>query len=697
MQLQLSLSVADRLHETLLVRGEPLDAVEAARLLIASPEAPASLCREILSALVAHDRRFCWDSGPASQLSLCQWEAADPHLVDVPFVALDLETTGARAGTAKITEIGAVRIEGLREVGHFSTLVNPLRPIPPMITHLTGITQEMVAGAPHIEEVIPEFLQFLEGAVVIAHNAPFDVGFLNYELQRLKGRKLGEGAVDTLPLARALAPGLPNYRLHTVAEALGAPVTACHRALADAQAAAHVFVTLAGRLEEQGITRLGELRTYLSPSARLAMDKLHLTRDLPRSPGTYRFVDKDGRVLYVGKADRLAERVRSHFVADGQYTRKVRQAARLVERIDWDEACTPLEAVVYEHRLLLEHRPSHNLHGTRPETYAYIKVGGSRAGLGLSMSSRAPRWLDGGEQPARSSGPRSSDSQSPRAPLLMGPFRGRTRLHAALDLLQRCYPIRRCPQRVEGRPCARADRNRCLAPCSGDPAVQWEHDALVLQIVDWLAGRADTGLPDPLELADGVMKSLARQRHHEEARRVKEAREHLQSICRSYTLLAEARGLRFAALWPHMGNGDGPAIRLNLIWNGMLQDPVWLHPARLEEEIRAILDGAAQDERRVQPSGAAMFDGSQPPGAGAPGPGPGTAGASLVAVPQRDLDLLLAVRHWYYETDYALKVPLPGPEAGTDEWEQARICLANKARALLTPGPVPGERTGSAV
>lgn len=690
MQLQLSLNVADRLHETLLVRGEPLDAVEAARLLIASPEAPAALCREILSTLVAHDRRFCWGSGPAPQLSLRQWEAPDPHLADVSFVALDLETTGARAGIAKITEVGAVRIEGLREVGHFSTLVNPLRPIPPMITHLTGITQEMVVGAPRIEEVIPELLQFLEGAVVIAHNASFDVGFLNYELQRLKGRRLGEGAVDTLPLARALAPGLPNYRLHTVAEALDAPVTACHRALADAQAVAHVFVTLAGRLEGQGVTRLSELRAYRSRSSRLATDKLHLTRDLPQSPGTYRFVDKDGCVIYVGKADRLAEGVRSHFVAGGQYTRKVRQAARLVERIDWDEDYTPLEAVVYEHRLLLKHRPSHNPHGTRPETYAYIKVGRSRAGLGLSMSSRAPRWLDSEERPTGSSGLRS-----PRAPLLMGPFRGRTRLRAALDLLQRCYPIRRCPQRVEGRPCARADRKRCLVPCSGDPAAQREHDALVLQIVDWLAGRTDTSLPDPLELADGVIKSLSRQRRHEEARRVKEACGHLQSICRSYTLLVEARGLRFAALWPHMGNGDSPAIRLNLIWDGMLQDPVWLHPARLEEEIQAALDRATQDGQGMQPSGATISGGSQSPGAGGPGSGTFTAGASLVAVPQKDLDLLLAVRRWYCETDYTLKTLLPGPEAGTDEWEQARICLANKARALLTPGAVPGERVGS--
>ncbi len=354
-------------------------------------------------------------------------------------------------GPSKITEIGAVRIEGFREVEHFSTLVNPLRPIPPMITQITGITQEMVADAPRIEEVIPELLEFLRGAVVVAHNAPFDVGFLNYELQRLKGRRLGEGAIDTLPLARALAPGLPNYRLHTVADALGAPVAACHRALADAQAAGHVFVTLVGRLQEQGITRLGEVRAYANPSSRSALEKLYLTRDFPKCPGTYRFVDKDGKILYVGKADRLRERVRSHFVASADHARKVRQAVRMVERIDWDETCTPLEAMVREQQLILEHRPSCNLHGTRPETYAYIKAGGPGPGLNLFISSRAPKWLSS-DRPALPA----------RQPLIIGPFRGRTRLHAALDLLQRCYPIRRCPT-AAGRSPLRARRPRSLS------------------------------------------------------------------------------------------------------------------------------------------------------------------------------------------------------------------------------------------
>jgi hypothetical protein len=207
MQLQLSLKIADRLHHDLLVRGEPLPAADAAQILLGAPVA-AAISVDVLEVLVRDDRRFCWTGAAGELLTLRSWQCGDPDLCTVPFVALDLETTGAKAGAGKITEVGAVRIEGMRIVDQFQTLVNPQRAIPPMITKITGITQSMVADAPRIEEVIPGLLEFLEGAVVVAHNAPFDVGFLNYELHRLRSRRLGDGAIDTLPLSRALVPGL---------------------------------------------------------------------------------------------------------------------------------------------------------------------------------------------------------------------------------------------------------------------------------------------------------------------------------------------------------------------------------------------------------------------------------------------------------------------------------------------------------
>jgi DNA polymerase III subunit epsilon len=664
MQLQLSLAVTDRLHETLLVRGEPLDAVEAVRFLLASPTAPEPICRLVLDALVQQDQRFC--PGPAGDLlSLQHWETADPYLADVPFVALDLETTGARAGAGKITEIGAVRIEGFREVATFHTLVNPQRPIPPMITHITGITQAMVADAPRIEQVVPELLDFLEGAVVVAHNAAFDVGFLNYELQRLKGRRLGEGAIDTLPLARLLAPGLPNYRLGTVASALGAPVAACHRALADAQAAGHVFVTLAGRLQERGITRLGEARAFLNPSARTAMDKLRLTRDVPRCPGAYRFMDKHGAVLYVGKADRLRDRVRSYFVPGAGHTRRMRQAVHLVEQIDWDETSTPLEAVVREQELILEHRPPCNVQGSRPENYMYLKVSDNGIGLALTVSGRQPRWLAAGDDPVR----------PPRTPLVLGPFRGRARLTQAVDLLYRCYPIRRCPRGEPARPCLRQQCGDCLAPCTGDPRAVEAHDSLVTGIVEWLSGRPMGGLAEPTERSDDLVRALSRQRRFEEAQQVREATEALLNLRRSYQSLREAVALRFAALWPIFQADGVPSVRLNLVWDGCLREAVSLPSSALAEEIDERLNGLwapAQANRPVAEPGAPT------------------------AVLQKDLDRLLALRRWFKESETGAVVELPGRCAGLQEQQEARERLFAEAWQVLAAWPA-SQAAGSIV
>lgn len=680
MQLQLSMAVADKLHETLLVRGEPLDVVEAARLLVSSPDCPVPLCRDVVDALVLHDQRFCWSKGnatgfmldtplaPGSRgdqwISLSHWELPDPLLTEVPFVALDLETTGARAGVSKITEVGAVRIEGLREVKTFGTLVNPLRPIPRLITQITGITQKMVADAPRIDEVIPELMEFLEGAVVVAHNASFDVGFLNYELRRLRGRRLGEGAIDTLPLARALAPGLPNYRLHTVAEALGAPVAACHRALADAQAAGHVFITLMERLQERGVTRLNEARVYASPSSRSAAEKLQLIRDLPRSPGVYRFLDREGQVLYVGQAEQMRERVRSHFVSNPSLPRKVRRAVRLVERVEWDETCTPLEAVIREQELILEHRPSCNLQGGRPEGYAYLRVGNSRAGLYLYMSSRAP---------SNSASVTAQRTREFAIPLVLGPFRGRSRLARALDLLQLCYPIRRCARHTEEHPCARGLTGRCLAPCTGNPAVRVEHDALVQEVVNWLASRRTVCIPDPSQRAEELMRDLYRKRRFEEARQLRTARDDLLAIRHAYASLVEARALNFVAMWPHKNNEGDLAVRLNVVCSGRMHQPVSLRPDALEQDIEeALARLGEQSDLQMQPAG--------PPGT-----------HQFIAVPQTEHDTLLAIWRWFHEAENQTAVTLiaDGPlDARIRTWKDRLLAEALRVLAQGTDSEI---------
>jgi DNA polymerase III epsilon subunit family exonuclease len=651
MQLQLSLKIADHLHHDLLVRGEPLAAAEAARVLLGATATPA-IALEVLRVLVRDDRRFCW-AGPSGELlTLRGWDTADPDLLSVPFVALDLETTGAKAGVGKITEIGAVRIEGLRVVKHFQTLVNPQRTIPPIIASITGITQNMVADAPRIEEVIPSLLEFLEGAVVVAHNAPFDVGFLNYELHRLRSRRLGEGAIDTLPLSRALVPGLVNYRLKTVAEALGAPVAAYHRALADAQAVAHVFVHLAGVLQSRGVMGLSGMREHGHVSAFPHAEKLALTRDLPRGPGTYLFVGEEERVLLVGKADDLAEEVRSFFVSGCRRHRGLRTALRLVDRIDYNATATPLEAVIGEQELLLEHRPPYSPYWTAPEGYVYIKAGGGGPGLSLSATRRAPRWL--------------RDTHSGPAPaqheLVIGPFRRRSSAHAAVALLRRCYPIRHCPRRPGDQPCQRGSLGLCLAPCTADVAMRAAHDSLATDLLMWLAGRTTGEALDPLHRAEEVAQRLEGEGLCEEARQIEQGCEHLVVVRRSYEALAQARELRFACIWPQNQSEGRPSVRLNLVWRGLLVARLSLHKESVERQISEALEPL-----RCPP--ASRFAGQH---------------LTFAAVPQSHLDSLLALGKWYQESPRADSVLIDLQDTGSESLQRAQAQITFEALALLT-------------
>src|SRR5215216_4089030 len=159
-------------------------------------------------------------------------------LLDVEFVVLDLETTGGSPAHDRITEVGAVKIRGGEVLGTFHTLVNPEVPIPPLISALTGITNPMVADAEPIEVVLPCLLEFLGGAVLVAHNASFDRRFVQANLERHGYQRLVNRVVCTARLARKLLPRdeVPNVRLATLAAYLGATVTPCHRALTDAQA-----------------------------------------------------------------------------------------------------------------------------------------------------------------------------------------------------------------------------------------------------------------------------------------------------------------------------------------------------------------------------------------------------------------------------------------------------------------------------
>jgi hypothetical protein len=196
--------------------------------------------------------------------------------------------------------------------------------------------------------------------------------------------------------------------------------------------------------------------------------------------------------------------------------------------------------------------------------------------------------------------------------------------------------------------------------------MQARHDALIMDLVGWLAGRPNPALPDPLERADEVMRTLSRQRRFEEAHSLQEAREHLLNVRRSYETLAEARNLRFATLWPQRDGGDGPSVRVDIVWDGRLREPVSLYPRMLGHQIDESLARLWHD---------CATDSQHKP--------------DFVAVAQKELDSLLAVRRWFLETEKIVKVVIPGPDDDPSLREAFKNQLAAEAFRILSTEPGP--------
>jgi len=202
---------------------------------------------------------------------------ADDESLDRQYVVLDIETTGLHAGKDKIIEIAAVKI-GMDDkiVDEFHTMVNPGMRIPPDSIKIHNITDDMVADAPSIGEVMPRFAEFCKDHVVCAHNATFDIGFLRIEADRA-GEKLPDMVLDTLPLARAVMPELRNHKLDTICKKLDVKLDQHHRALFDTRATAHMQVRLLELAKENhGCVTLRDLNDKLGEGVAASGTSYHV-------------------------------------------------------------------------------------------------------------------------------------------------------------------------------------------------------------------------------------------------------------------------------------------------------------------------------------------------------------------------------------------------------------------------------------
>jgi excinuclease UvrABC nuclease subunit len=377
-----------------------------------------------------------------------------------------------------------------------------------------------------------------------------------------------------------------------------------------------------------------------------------LSGEIPRRPGAYRFLGKEGAVLYVGKAEHLRDRVRSYFIPSATHSRRIRQALRQVESIQWEELETPLEAVVREQELILEHRPPCNVRGRRPESYVYLRAAMSKGTLRLQHSRR---------QPAVSL--ECTESGDPSVPLSIsvGPFRGPARVKAGLELLRRCYPLARCTRGKAAEGCIYLQTGRCLAPCTGDPERIEQHNRLVTDVLSWLAHPEGPHEIDPLTAAGAALRRLSSAQRFEEAESVRSATEDLTALRESYRALSEATDLYLAVLFPQAGSNDSfPShVRVNVVWGGSLVRAFSVSAATASLEISRV---------------ARSLDPPKPRGL-------------FVAVTRERLDALLAVRRWLLDSPSHEVIRFQEPienEEGRQLWARA---TASRALELLAGLP----------
>ena len=214
--------------------------------------------------------------------------------LDDTYVVFDLETTGFSAKSDKIIEIGAVKVTNGKIVDRFSTFVNPERPIPFRIEKLTSINDNMVINQPTIDEILPKFMEFCKGAIMVAHNADFDMSFIAHNCKEM-GLECDFTIVDTVAMARYLVVGLGKYKLNNVAKALGIALDHHHRAVDDAECTALIFLKLCKMLEERGIDNLDDVNKEGKQSKNLinklpAHHAIILVKDLVGRVNLYKLI-----------------------------------------------------------------------------------------------------------------------------------------------------------------------------------------------------------------------------------------------------------------------------------------------------------------------------------------------------------------------------------------------------------------------
>ena len=441
----------EKLYAYLVDRPSGAQARELLDLMFTQPGSDPEFGARFLRGLLASDPRFVCREPEGTWHVRAREMLAQP-LSETTFIVCDLETTGMAASAAGIIEIGAARVRGGRVVEEFQQLVNPGGRLPPFITRLTGIDDALLAEQPPIARVWPRFVDFLGADVLVAHNAGYDLAFLNATSVAHCGRPLANPSLCTLKLARRLLPTVRRRGLDALASHFALPLNDRHRALGDVRLTVEVLFHLLESLAARGVTRLDQVLDLQHHARDGRRFECPLPRDavaaLPTAPGIYHLYGADGRLLYVGKAKNLRERVSSYLSNAAGHSNKTLDLIRHSHDVRVRVAGSDLEAALEEAEAIRGQQPPYNRLGKHLPRIAFLKLTVTDAYPRLSIARKI------GIGRAR----------------YVGPFRSREEAERVLGLLTRLFRLRTCAGRLHPdatvAPCFQGQVGACSAPCA---------------------------------------------------------------------------------------------------------------------------------------------------------------------------------------------------------------------------------------
>jgi len=424
---------------------------------------------------------------------------------------IDIETTGLSADYNRITEIALVKISNGKIISEYSTLVNPEQFIPPYITGLTGITNELVHGKPTFKQVYPDIKKKIESsaAALGGHNVSFDYRFMNSSAERYGFEKITLPSLCTCRLARRLNLPVHSKSLDNLSRFYGIKRSRAHRALDDARATAKIFINFIDKMvREFNLETLEEILSfqhrkiygYVKPSAKM-LELRKAAKDFPESPGVYMMRNKDDEIIYVGKSSNLKKRAGSYFYHNTSHDVKTKKLLRHVRKIEYQTTGSELSALIFESRLIKKHKPDFNSAGIRYKRLPFIKI---------DVQNDYPKAV------------KSYDIKLDGA-RYYGPFRSSRTVNALLETINRDNYLRNCREMKlkiskERIPCLYHQIGQCMAPCNFTQSLK-EYRKSVNNAMHWLESQTTDSAISVMEQS---MNTLADEMMFEEAAYVRD-------------------------------------------------------------------------------------------------------------------------------------------------------------------------------